>query len=90
MPKPKVNFIMILVDPRVADWMWMQSPLPTISLILLYYAVIIIGPKIMEKREPFDMKPVLFVFNTAVVILYLWMTKEVGSSFYMYNRCMHE
>ena len=71
-------FIMIfLSDPRVADWMWMQSPLPTISLILVYFAMVIIGPRIMANREPYSLKPILFVFNAFIVILYVWMTKEV-------------
>ena len=55
----------------------MQSPLPTISLIMVYFAMVIIGPRIMANREPYSLKPVLFVFNAFIVILYIWMTKEV-------------
>ena len=55
----------------------MHSPLPTISLMLVYFTVVLVGPKIMEKREAYSLKPVLFVFNSFIVILYIWMTKEV-------------
>ena len=64
-------------DPRVADWMWMQSPLPTLSLITLYLITVNIGPKIMKDREPFDMKPLLFVFNGLLVVFNFWMALEV-------------
>ena len=55
----------------------MHSPLPTLSLILLYLAFVNIGPKIMKNRQPFDMKPLLFVFNGFIVVLNFWMAWEV-------------
>ena len=56
----------------------MQSPLPTISLIFLYILFVNIGPRVMKDRAPFEMKPVLFVFNAAIVVLYVYLTKEVS------------
>ena len=66
-------------DPRVKDWLWMQSPLPTVSLILLYLLIVRYGPRIMKNRAPFEMKPFLFVFNSAITLLYIYLSKEVGA-----------
>ena len=55
----------------------MQSPLPTISLIILYILFVNLGPKFMKNRAPLEMKPLLFVFNAAIVVLYVYLTKEV-------------
>ena len=68
-----------LSDPRVADWMWMGSPLPTVAMIILYLAFVNVGPRIMKNREPLDMKPLLFVFNTFIVAFNFWMAWEVNS-----------
>ncbi|KAL5502213.1 hypothetical protein EMCRGX_G008949 [Ephydatia muelleri] len=63
-------------DPRVAQWLWMSSPLPTLSLIVVYFIVVLVGPRLMKNREPFQLKPVLFVFNTAIVALYAYLCRE--------------
>lgn len=55
----------------------MRSPLPTLVLIILYVAMVICGPRIMRNRPAFEFKPLLFVFNSAVVALYVYLSKEV-------------
>ena len=69
----------IHTDPRVADWMWMHSPLPTVCLVLLYLAFCNFGPKMMKDRKPFDMKLILFVSSVFQVVLNVWMIWEVGT-----------
>ena len=56
----------------------MQSPLPTLSFILLYFLFVHFAPKFMKNRAPFEMKPLLFVFNSAIVIFYVYLTREVS------------
>lgn len=56
----------------------MQSPFPTWGLIILYISFVIYAPRFMKNREPFEMKPLLFVFNAAIVVLYVYLTKEVS------------
>ena len=58
----------------------MQSPIPTISLIALYLLFIKYGPIYMKNRAPFEMKKFLFVFNAAIVVLYMYLVKEVSCS----------
>lgn len=54
----------------------MQSPIPTISLILLYLLFVRYAPRFMKDRPAFEMKTFLFFFNTAIVILYIYLTRE--------------
>lgn len=55
----------------------MQSPLPTISLILLYFLFVCFGPRFMKDRPAFEMKMFLFFFNAAIVVFYVYLTREV-------------
>lgn len=68
----------MFVDPRVADWMWMGSPIPTMIGVLMYLTFVSVGPRIMKDRAPLDMKPLLFVFNAFIVALNFWMAWEVS------------
>ncbi|XP_071502102.1 very long chain fatty acid elongase 4-like [Diadema antillarum] len=63
-------------DPRVESWLLMQSPLPCALILLAYFAMLWIVPKAMESRKPFSLKPVLVVYNTALVILSVYMFYE--------------
>ena len=45
----------------------------------LYLLFVRVAPGYMKDREPFQMKPLLFVFNTGIVILNAYLTKEVGT-----------
>ena len=76
--------LLFSVDPRVSEWLWMGSPLPTLCLIILYLGMVYSGPKIMKNRAPFDMKALLFVFNAFIVVLNFWMLWEVKMYMYMF------
>ena len=40
-----------MTDRRVADWLFVATPFPTLSIVALYLLVVcFIGPKYMEKR----------------------------------------
>ena len=64
-------------DPRVSDWPLMQSPFPSYTLCFGYATMCVIGPYIMMKREPFRIRPLLIVYNIALVFLSLYMCSEV-------------
>lgn len=63
----------------------MQSPLPTLSLILTYFLFVHYAPKFMKNRPPFEMKLFLFVFNAAIVVLYVYLTREVCIMFIIHG-----
>lgn len=64
-------------DPRVKDWPLVYSPWPMLSLCVLYMIICFIGPKLMAKRQPFELKGVLIVYNFGMVLLSVYMFKEL-------------
>ena len=57
-------------DPRVDGWFMMGSPIPSFLICVSYvYAVVVVGPKFMEKRQPYNIKNVMLVYNFAMVLL---------------------
>ena len=55
----------------------MQSPFPTIVMATLYLLFVRVAPGYMKDREPYQMKAFLFIFNTAIVVLNAYLSKEV-------------
>ncbi|MBZ3888334.1 Elongation of very long chain fatty acids protein 4 [Sciurus carolinensis] len=66
-----------IADKRVEDWPLMQSPWPTLSISTLYLLFVWLGPKWMKDREPFQMRLVLIVYNFGMVLLNLFIFREL-------------
>lgn len=65
-------------DPRVSDWPLMDSPIPTVLIVLLYmYGVVIFGPRVMANRKPFKLRGSLVAYNAFQVVFSLGMLYEV-------------
>jgi hypothetical protein len=62
----------------------MSSPVPTIWITLIYVGAVLIGPKIMEKRQPFKLTEVLILYNFAICILSGYLVYEV--IFFLINK----
>ncbi|KAL0109555.1 hypothetical protein PUN28_014548 [Cardiocondyla obscurior] len=59
-----------LADPRTKDYFLIGSPWPGLTLIGLYlYFICNLGPKLMEKRKPFELNRVLQVYNVVQILL---------------------
>ncbi|KYN44776.1 hypothetical protein ALC56_00771 [Trachymyrmex septentrionalis] len=64
-------------DPRVSDWPLMDSPVPTILIVLLYlYGVVIFGPRMMANRKPYKLRGILVAYNAFQVVFSLGMMYE--------------
>lgn len=64
-------------DPRVKDWPLMSGPGPTLAICLTYaFVVKYLGPKLMEKRKPFQLRKTLIVYNFLQVIFSMWLFYE--------------
>ena len=55
----------------------MDSPVPMLVLVILYLIVVRYGPRIMESRQPIEMKTVMVIYNLGLVLLSLYMSLEV-------------
>lgn len=51
-------------DPRVANYHFMRTPWPTIGFTLVYYYFVRhFGPKMMRDRKPYQLLPLIRVYN---------------------------
>ncbi|CAH2310508.1 elongation of very long chain fatty acids 1 [Pelobates cultripes] len=64
-------------DERIYHYPLMQSPfLPAAILLSYVYFVLSLGPRIMANRKPFDLKPLMVVYNFALVGLSAFIVYE--------------
>ena len=49
-----------------------------LALVALYLVVVRYGPRVMKNRQPLELKPLMFVYNFALVLLSFYMSLEVG------------
>lgn len=64
-------------DPRVSDWPLMDSPIPTVLIVLIYlYGVTIFGPRLMINKKPYNLRTALIVYNAFQVIFSVGMLYE--------------
>lgn len=58
-----------IADDRVRGWLFMADPVPMFLIILAYLAVVLkIGPCFMLTRRPYNLKPLLAVYNLGMVV----------------------
>ncbi|XP_076234253.1 very long chain fatty acid elongase 7 [Calliopsis andreniformis] len=51
-------------DPRVTDWLLMDSPVPLLGIISLYLAFVLrLGPLYMKNRKPYNLNRVMIFYN---------------------------
>ncbi|RZF32265.1 hypothetical protein LSTR_LSTR009494 [Laodelphax striatellus] len=71
------NLVDSISDPRVNEWPLMDSPIPTLLMVVCYlYAVVFLGPRMMSNRKPFRLNSVLVIYNAMQVIFSLVMLWE--------------
>jgi elongation of very long chain fatty acids protein 4 len=81
--KNVIYIVLHCLDPRVADWLLVRSPLPIIAIFFIYLCLIFMGPKWMRNRAPLQLKPLLFVYNAFQVGLSAYMFYEFLASSYL-------
>uniref|UniRef100_A0A3Q0R5C2 Elongation of very long chain fatty acids protein n=1 Tax=Amphilophus citrinellus TaxID=61819 RepID=A0A3Q0R5C2_AMPCI len=67
-------------DKRTDNWLLVYSPVPISCVFLCYLIIIWVGPKLMAKRRPANLRPVLIVYNFAMVCLSAYMFYEFTAS----------
>ncbi|XP_072758486.1 very long chain fatty acid elongase 7 [Anoplolepis gracilipes] len=59
-----------LADPRTKDYFMIGSPLPGLALLGFYiYFVYNLGPRLMSKRQPFQLNRILQIYNLLQIII---------------------
>ncbi|CAL9689135.1 unnamed protein product [Knipowitschia caucasica] len=67
-------------DKRTDKWLLVYTPLPITCICLGYLIISWSGPKLMLNRSPVKIKPVLIVYNFAMVCLSAYMCYEFAAS----------
>lgn len=65
----------LIEDPRVKEWLWMDTPVTTCVILVLYLVALKAINFFMKEREAFSLKWVLIVYNFA----------QVCGSFYVFS-----
>lgn len=63
-------------DPRTTDRFLLVTPEPALIIITAYLLFVLIGPKIMNHLPAFNLRPLIIVYNFALVILSSFMSFE--------------
>lgn len=63
-------------DERLRGWPFMDSPVPILSVFVLYLMMVRQGPKMMEQRKPFQVQGAMVLYNLAVMALSVYITFE--------------
>lgn len=71
------NYLMSLGDKRVETWGLMSSPFPTICITLAYLLMCLCGPKLMSSYKPFNLRPVVVLYNLFCAGLNLYIGLEI-------------
>lgn len=75
------KYFLLISDSRVKDWPMMQSPLPTLSICIFYvYFCKSLAPRLMEKREAFNLRNTLIFYNLFQTVFSTWIFYEVSYS----------
>lgn len=87
----KYHELMALGDERILKYPLMDSPLPTITMCIIYLVFVkFIGPNFMANRKAYDLRYAMILYNFSLVILngYLFWKFGVHGWFGKYNfRC---
>lgn len=71
------------LDPRTQNWFMMTSPIPTILIVMGYLAFVHKGLRWMKKREAYDLKRAIQVYNFGLILLNAYIfyeVRKIGSS----------
>ncbi|CAH1978672.1 unnamed protein product [Acanthoscelides obtectus] len=64
-------------DPIVDSWLFMKSPVPVVTILITYlYFVLKLGPKMMAKREPYNLQTLLVAYNAYQVLFSIWLCSQ--------------
>uniref|UniRef100_A0A3Q2UPX6 Elongation of very long chain fatty acids protein n=1 Tax=Fundulus heteroclitus TaxID=8078 RepID=A0A3Q2UPX6_FUNHE len=67
-------------SPWTDGWLLVYSPVPITCIFMWYLVIIWAGPKQMANRQPVNLRPVLIVYNFAMVCLSAYMFYEFTAS----------
>ena len=71
------DYLMSIGDKRVETWALMSSPAPTLLITALYLMICLCGPRIMAPHKPFNLRPLIVIYNFICAALNLYIFLEI-------------
>ena len=72
----RITFL-LFSDPRTQEWPFVTSVCTPITCVVIYLAVVLIGPKIMKSREPLQLMYPMVLYNITMTTLNFYIFLEV-------------
>jgi hypothetical protein len=72
-----ILYLVLLSDPRTANWFLMSSPWPTIAIVTAYLVFVYGGQKWMKNRAAYSLKDLMLCYNFCLVLLNAYIFYEV-------------
>lgn len=66
-----------LRDERVEGWALMSSIKPVLFFLVLYFVMVMNGPRWMKNRQPFNLTSLLFIYNVSLAYMNYYIFKEI-------------
>lgn len=66
------NSTMAQADPRCEGYPLLESPYKMLAFTSTYLLIVLLGPKVMANRKPFDLRKTIVVYNFFCVLLSLF------------------
>lgn len=63
-------------DIRSNQLAFIKNPTAVVCAVIAYLVMVIVGPRLMEKRNPLEIRKVLIVYNFFSVVFSMWMVWE--------------
>ncbi|XP_027757100.1 elongation of very long chain fatty acids protein 7-like isoform X3 [Empidonax traillii] len=70
------NWVLESGDPRTDPWPLVYSPLPVTLVFSSYLLVVALGPLLMRRRRPLELRGLLLAYNLAMMALSTYMFHE--------------
>ena len=63
---------------RTTDRFMLVTPEPALIVVALYLTFVVVGPRLMAHRAPFDLRAFIVAYNFVLVLLSSYMSYEVS------------
>ncbi|GFY50808.1 elongation of very long chain fatty acids protein 1 [Trichonephila inaurata madagascariensis] len=76
---PDEEYLLKYGDPRINSYPLMDNPQINVCVIVVYFLFVkFIGPTWMKKREPYDLRRIMIIYNLLISALSVWMFLNFG------------
>lgn len=77
-----ICYFILIVDPRVRNWLFMSNPFPVFGILACYlYFILKWGPEFMRNRKPFNLNKIIIIYNMIQIVACARLVMQVNDIF---------